>query len=204
MKILRFSLLLFIIINLIYSCNKSDDNVPCPKVDSIYFRLDSMAISLVKIYHPGDTLKLKNPFTGIVYLFTAQNPDSGYFYEKDPASIEYNCPGNDWFLGYYSIRLKPLINNISPIDISVLFNGNGYYRFKVDFNGGYYETPSYFPLPPSTPSVYKDSVFVNGKLYRHVATVSYRYDINLGFIYYNRTNGLIKLVFDGTSYELLQ
>lgn len=204
MRVFKLSLYLIVITSLIYSCNKFDGNsAPCPKVDSVYFPLDSMAKGILKIYQPGDTLKLKNPLTGVVYFFIAQNPDSGYFYEKDPASIEYSCPGNDWFLGYYSIRLKPIINNISPIDLSVQFNSKGYFRFRADFNGGYFETASDFPLPPSTPTVYKDSVYVNGKLFRYVATVDYLYNINRGYLYYNRTNGIIYLVMDGIEYELV-
>lgn len=204
MKILKFSFLSILTITLIYSCNKFDDNdVPCPKVDSVYYRLDSMDTSLMTIYHVGDTLKLKDSTTGVIYYFIAQNPNSGYKYQKDPESIYTNCPGDDWFMGYYKIQLNNSNSGIGPIIIRAYYSSNSYSKFfEIEFQQYTYWSSCWaFPTPPSTE--YIDSVIVDKHLYRYVQKMRVNGDSPLNsFAYYNRNDGLIRIISpSGVVYE---
>lgn len=206
MKPLKFLLLPFSICILLFSCSKFDgnNNDPCPKIDSIYYRLDSVSKSLINIYHQGDTIKFRDSLSGTLHYFIVQKPESGFLYKKDPASIYYNCPGNDWFLEWKKVYLLPVPNTSTGINIQVYFENNiPTLMLKVTTNDGDYKCGvAHFPLSPGT--TYYDSVFINNNIYRNVQKVGFSDDWPpKAYLYYNLPNGLIRLTLpSGEIYDL--
>ncbi|MFZ4800104.1 MAG: hypothetical protein ACOYMA_21620, partial [Bacteroidia bacterium] len=198
---------LLLFFSLFAACTKDPTGSSgCPPVKDIYFRFtDTFATSLVDVYKQGDTLKLKHN-SGIIYYFIAQKPDTSFAFEKPVTGG--SCDGDNFYLQYYKIELKPTVKTLPSIFIKVFYeysSNSASDYFRLDFNFGYYESSTgFFPRPPS--KFYKDSVLVNNELYRNVLEISYANTYPpTAYIYYNRAKGLIKLTQpNGEFYELEQ
>ena len=199
---------ILVIISLFAACTKDPKGSGCGPVEDIYFRFtDTFATSLVDVYKQGDTLKLKHN-SGTIYYFIAQKPDSGFAFEK-PVTGGY-CDGDNYYLQYYQIELKPTVQTLSSIFVKVFYKFGGSVastqeQFRVTYNFGFSETYiSRYPYPPS-PSDYLDIV-VNSKLYKNVGKPNNAVIINLpiNYIYYSREYGLIKLQLNNSEYFELE
>ena len=195
---------LLLFFSLFTACTKDPTNSGCPPVKDIYFRFtDTFATSLVDVYKQGDTLKLKHN-SGTVYYFIAQKPDTGYGFEKPVTGG--SCDGDNFYLQYYKLELKPTVKTIPSIFVKVFyeFTGNGGYNyFIIDFNYGYYKCPpGFFPPPPST-FYYKDYL-INNITYNNVGKITYAYTSPpIAYVLFSREKGLIKLTQpNGEYYEL--
>ena len=206
MKTKIIYLLLFF--SLFAACTKDPKGSGCGPVEDIYFRFtDTFATSLVDVYKQGDTLKLKHN-SGTIFYFVAQKPDTGFAFEKP---ITYTtCDGDNYYLQYYQIELKPTVQSLSSIFVKVFYKFGGSIastqeQFRVTYNVGFSETYiSRYPNPPS-PSDYLD-VVVNGKLYKNVGKPNNAVIVNLpiNYIYYSREYGLIKLQLNNSEYFELE
>ena len=194
---------ILVIISLFAACTKDPSSSGCQPAKDIYFRFtDTFATSLVDVYKQGDTLKLKHN-SGSVYYFIAQKPDSGFAFKKP---ITYTtCDGDNYYLQYYQIELKPTVQTLSSIFVKVYITKESLKYFKIYSNIGFYESfVSDFPLPPSA-FYYKD-YFINNKMYNNVGRISYAYSgSTINYILYSREYGLIKLAQpNGEYFELEQ
>lgn len=200
-KGMKIFFLLTLFGSFLQSCTKDPTGSGCQPAKDIYFRFtDTFATSLVDVYKQGDTLKLKHN-SGTIYYFIAQKPDSGFAFEK-PVTGGY-CDGDNYYLQYYQIELKPTVQTLSSIFVKVYITKESLKYFKIYSNIGFYESfVSDFPLPPSA-FYYKD-YFINNKMYNNVGRISYAYSgSTINFILYSREYGLIKLTQpNGEYYEL--
>jgi len=196
---------LLLFFSLFASCTKDPGTSGCGPVKDIYFRFtDTFATSLVDVYKQGDTLKLKHN-SGTIYYFIAQKPDTGYGFEKPVTGG--SCDGDNFYLQYYKLELKPTVKTLPSIFVKVFYeygrNSASDY-FRVDFSNSYYykNSTGIFPPPPS--KLYIDSLKVNNFYYYNVQKLE---SINgssepSGLLYYNRKNGLIKIAQFNNEYEL--
>ncbi len=206
MKILNQAIVMkaiyiFVLITLSTACTKDPKGSGCGPVEDIYFRFtDTFATSLVDVYKQGDTLKLKHN-SGTIYYFIAQKPDSGFAFEKPVTGG--SCDGDNYYLQYYQIELKPTVQSLTSIFVKVFYAYNRGDLFRVNFNNGYYETGTFF-FPPPPSSFFINNIKVNGKIYNSIRQVTYAYSgPPIAYIYYSRANGLIKLTEpNGELYEL--
>lgn len=200
-KGMKIFFLLTLFGSFLQSCTKDPTGSGCQPAKDIYFRFtDTFATSLVDVYKQGDTLKLKHN-SGTIYYFIAQKPDSGFAFEK-PVTGGY-CDGDNYYLQYYQIELKPTVQTLSSIFVKVYITKESLKYFKIYSNIGFYESfVSDFPLPPSA-FYYKD-YFIDNKMYNNVGRISYAYSgSTINFILYSREYGLIKLTQpNGEYYEL--
>jgi hypothetical protein len=151
-KGMKLFFLLTLFGSFLQSCTKDPTGSGCQPAKDIYFRFtDTFATSLVDVYKQGDTLKLKHN-SGTIYYFIAQKPDTGFVFEKPVTGG--SCDGDNYYLQYYQIELKPTLQSLSSILVIVYYqygNNTARKKFRVNFNQGYYETsPESFPLPPSS------------------------------------------------------
>lgn len=205
-KGMKIFFLLTLFGSFLQSCTKDPTGSGCQPAKDIYFRFtDTFATSLVDVYKQGDTLKLKHN-SGTIYYFIAQKPDSGFAFEK-PVTGGY-CDGDNYYLQYYQIELKPTVQTLSSIFVKVFYKFGGSVastqdQFRVDFNSGYYET-STFSMPKSPSSSYYKDYLINKINYKNVRKITYAFtssDIN--YILFSREQGLIKLTQpNGEYYEL--
>jgi hypothetical protein len=184
---------ILVIISLFAACTKDPTGSSgCPPAKNIYFRFtDTFATSLVDVYKQGDTLKLKHN-SGTIYYFIAQKPDSGFAFEK-PVTGGY-CDGDNYYLQYYQIVLKPTVTSLTKFVIKVYYTQENLKRFRIEFNDGYYElTPGFFPPPPS--NLYINNFNSNGLAYNNVGRIPYNYEYtDTASLYYNRAAGIIKVI----------
>jgi len=200
---------LLLFFSLFATCTKDPTGSSgCPPVKNIYFRFtDTFATSLVDVYKQGDTLKLKHN-SGTIYYFIAQKPDTGFAIEKPVTGG--SCDGDNYYMQYYQIELKPTVQTLSSIFVKVYYKFGGNIastqeQIRVTYNIGFSETYiSRYPYPPS-PSDYMD-VVVNSKLYKNVGKPNNAVIVNLpiNYIYYNREYGLIKLQLNNSEYFELE
>ncbi|MEI7978884.1 MAG: hypothetical protein WCI53_08560 [Bacteroidota bacterium] len=198
---------ILVIISLFAACTKDPKGSGCGPVEDIYFRFtDTFATSLVDVYKQGDTLKLKHN-SGTIYYFIAQKPDSGFAFEK-PVTGGY-CDGDNYYLQHYQIELKPTVQTISSIFVKVFYKFGGSVastqdQFRVDFNFGYYESPTgFFPPPPS--SFYYKDYTINSITYKNVSKITFAYTSPpINYILFSREHGLIKLTQPNSEFYELQ
>ncbi len=190
MKTKIIYLLLFF--SLYTACTKDPKGSGCGPVEDIYFRFtDTFATSLVDVYKQGDTLKLKHN-SGTIYYFIAQKPDTGFAFEK-PVTGGY-CDGDNYYLQYYQIELKPTVTSLTKFVIKVYYTQENLKRFRIEFNDGYYQTtPGSFPTPPS--NLYVNNFNANGLKYNNVGRIPYNYEYtDTASLYYSRAAGIIKVI----------
>ena len=201
-KGMKIFFLLSLFGSFLQSCTKDPTGSSCSSAKDIYLRFtDTFATSLVNVYKQGDTLKLKYN-NSTIYFFIAQKPDSGFVFEK-PVTGGY-CDGDNYYLQYYQIELKPTVQTLSSIFVKVYITKESLKYFKIYSNIGFYESfVSDFPLPPSA-FYYKD-YFINNKMYNNVGRISYAYSgSTINFILYSREYGLIKLAQPNSEYYELE
>jgi len=178
--------------SLFTACTKDPGTSGCGPVKDIYyhFNKDTFYTNLVDIYKQGDTLKLKHN-NGIVYYFIAQKPDSAFGIYKPVTGG--SCDGDNYYLQYYQIVLKPALNTLANLKIKIYFTWEEFTRLRMEYDNAYYECSiSDFPSPPS--SFYYKDYLVNNKMYNNVGKITYSYTFPpTAYILFSREKGLIKI-----------
>jgi hypothetical protein len=178
------------------SCKERPCEEEPVKVDTI--RVPETRLEPLESYTGFDTLKFLTD-KGDTITFLGQGLNIGYkkldIYAEDYCStkrVEYMQ-----FKGYTFYPTTPFLSDIQYYISPQLRSGSPFYLHIIINKCTFYRPAS---LPPLSNSAYINNFDVNGTLYHNVLKIEKDYFSNNSYVYYNKTDGLLQVIFpDGST-----